>query len=343
MFCKTCGNSMADDAKFCGVCGTSVVPEAAPAPAAAPAQPVAPAQPMYSQPAQPVYQQPAQPVYGQPAQPMYQQPYPPMQPKAPNPMIQKFVDTIKNFWVNPIGTVGTAAKSNTHEWAILAGIAVLTFAIGSAVAGLLLFKQLFSSLLGGMMSGMGSMMGGLGSSVMGSMDFGSMLNIGKMFPFLGALGIGLLIGAATFFGTAAGLWLLVSKVFKKETNFIAAMNMVATASLPLAVIHLLNMLIGLIYAPLTFIFFLIALFMTILCLYAGTQKLDKLDKSPLYGFIAVIAVVMIVACLIGLLYNVAFSANMASVMSNPMSLLNMNGLGGMMGGYGDLGDLGSLF
>ena len=39
MFCKNCGAQISDDAKFCGVCGTSQVETAAPVAPAAPTNP----------------------------------------------------------------------------------------------------------------------------------------------------------------------------------------------------------------------------------------------------------------------------------------------------------------
>ena len=75
MICRHCGNEIASDAKFCGVCGA--VNEATingqPIEDTKP-QNAQPVQPQYGQPAQPQYAQPAQPQYGQPAQPQYVQP-----------------------------------------------------------------------------------------------------------------------------------------------------------------------------------------------------------------------------------------------------------------------------
>ena len=80
MICKQCGNEIAPDAKFCGVCGA---PNEAPQPQqfTPPVEQPQYAQPQYDQPQQyadPQYGQPqyGQPQYGQPqyAQPQYGQP-----------------------------------------------------------------------------------------------------------------------------------------------------------------------------------------------------------------------------------------------------------------------------
>lgn len=83
MFCKKCGNQLADGAVFCPTCGA---PTANPTPQKVEQQP---AQPQYAPPPQPVYQQPVyqQPVYQQPVyvQPVYVQQPPKPAAKKPKP------------------------------------------------------------------------------------------------------------------------------------------------------------------------------------------------------------------------------------------------------------------
>ena len=289
MFCKNCGKELANDARFCDGCGATMFAESV----ATPVQQV------------PVQQVPVQQV---PVQPTYVQGAPMVQPqmvyvnKAPNPMISNFVDVLKNFWVNPVAAVSKAAKSVTHEWLFLALIGIITYALGTAVVGLELANYLLGPL----------------SAI-----------VGKIFPFFGIFGVGLLVGAVAFFATASGLWLLVSVIFKKQATIIQSFNMTAVATLPLAVIHILNMIFGLVYAPVTIAFFVAALVMSVVLLYTGVQKFDKLDKSPFYGFSIVLALVVIVSMLLGSIYlNVITSA----IEDGAVGML-----GGLMGGLGDLG------
>ena len=87
MFCKNCGTPLADDAKFCGKCGTATANAAAPVQNAAPVVNPTVA-PTYVAPQEPTYTQapPAAPVYTQapPAAPVYAQA--PAPQKEPNPM-----------------------------------------------------------------------------------------------------------------------------------------------------------------------------------------------------------------------------------------------------------------
>ena len=253
----------------------------------------------------PVQQAPVQqvPVQQVPVQQVPVQPQVVYVTKAPNPMITNFVDVIKNFWANPVAAIGKAAKSVTHEWVLLALIGIIAYALGTAVVGVELANYLLGAL----------------SAI-----------VGEIFPFFGIFGVGLLVGAAAYFATAAGLWILVSMVFKKQATFIQSLNMTAVAALPLAAIHILNMLFGLIYAPITFALFIVALIMSVVLLYTGTQKFDKLDKSPFYGFSIVLAIVVIVSMLLGSIY--------LNVIGSAVEDGAMNMLGGLMGGIGDLSE-----
>ena len=208
MFCKNCGAQLNDDAKFCTSCGNVVAAEV-PAP-----QPEV--QTVPQQPVQPVYQQPVQPVQPVYQQPMYQQPVAPAQP---NPAVTNFVAALKSFFRNPMATVAGAAKSNTHEWALLAGLNVLIYALATAVVGLEMLTQLIKSLLGG---------------------FGGMVDLGGFYPFFPIFGIGLLTGAAAYFVVALGIWVLVSQIFKKPVTLISVLNLVAVATLPMTAICLYN-------------------------------------------------------------------------------------------------------
>lgn len=228
------------------------------------------------------------------------QPSPSYAPKQPNPMVQKFVSALTGFWMKPVATIGVAAKSTTHEWLILGLIAIFSYALGTAVVGVELASYLIKTISGYSVS------------------------LARVYPFFAIFGIGLLIGAAAFFGVAFGIWLLVSVIFKKNTSFVSVLNMTAVACLPLAAIHILNMLFGLVWAPLTLVLFLAAVIMTAIGLYTGAQKLDKLDKSPYYGFGIIFAVVVLVCCLFGLLY---FSA-----IANALENATMSAASSLMGG-----------
>ncbi len=292
MFCKNCGAAIADGTRFCAACGATVEAPAA-APAAAPVQAQAP-----------VYAQ--APVQGQ--APVYVQQVYVQAP--PSPTMTNFVAWMKSFFVKPIATIGSAAKSNSHEWTLFMAIAIVSYALGTAVVGAEMVSQLIHSIAGSM---------------------ASFVPLGTLYPFFAILGIGLLVGAVAFFGVSFGIWLLVSQIFKKQASIINVFNMVAVASLPLAAINILNMLFGLVYSPLTLILFLAAVMMTVICLYTGIQKFDKLDKSPFYGFSIVLVIVMLVVCLLGSLYLTVIGNHLMSSAGSMM--------GSALGGLGDLADL----
>lgn len=228
-------------------------------------------------------------------------PSPLYQPQQQSPLVKNFVSAITGFWAKPVATVGLAAKSATNEWLLLGLIAIFSYALGAAVVGAEMVSSIIKSIVG--------------------------TSVGGLYPFFAVFGISLLIGAVSYFGIAFGIWLLVSVIFKKKVAFASVLNMTAVASLPLAAIHILNMLFGLIYAPLTFVFFFAAFAMTAICLYTGAQKLEKLDKSPFYGFGIIFAVVILLCLLLGLLYG--------SAMGQAIESFSRSAVSGLMGGFGN--------
>lgn len=222
----------------------------------------------------------------------------PVRTAKPNPMVTNFVSVIKSFWKSPETAVAGAAKSNTHEWALFGAIGVVAYALGAAIVGLEMFSQLLSSILGG---------------------FSDYVSMGDIYPFLAIFGISLLIGAAAYGLTALGVWALVSFVFKKQATIVQALNMVTVATLPLVVIHIFNMLAGLIYAPLAIVFIIAALVMTAILLYMGIQEFGELDKSPFYGYSAMMAAVILVLFVLGLLYVVAVKGHISDFGSSMAS------------------------
>lgn len=274
MFCRNCGTPLADDAKFCGKCGTATANAAAPVQNAAPVvnPTVAPTYvaPQESTQATQTQAPPAAPAYTQapPAAPVYA----PAPPKEPNPMFAKFVAIITQVWKSPTTSVAESTKSNTHEWSLFAAIGVLLYALSNAIVGV--------------------------------------ASMGGYYPFLPMLGIGILVGAAAYGLTALGVWVLVAKIFKKQASFIQALNVAAVALLPLAAIQVVNILVGLIYSPLVTAFTVSALIMSAMLLYIGIQKFDKLEKSPFYAYSIMAAAVVVSVSIVSILYDVVFQSAM---------------------------------
>lgn len=230
--------------------------------------------------AAPVQQAPVQqvPVQQVPVQPGAQVVY---VVKQPSPTIANFVNVVKSVWAKPTETVQNVAKSNTHEWSLFALIAMVAHALGAAVVGLEMLNQFFSSMADGE-------------------DVSEV--VGEIYPFFGIFGVGLLIGLASFFVTALGIWILVAAVLKKPATFVQVMNLTAVATLPLSLIGIANMLFGLIFSPITIALFIAAFAMCVVLLYIGVQSYDDLGKVSFYGFTATIAIIVFVVFLLGLIY-----------------------------------------
>lgn len=192
-------------------------------------------------------------------------------------LLASFLNILKGvFSKNIVKTVGDQAKNTGLEWVFGIALSLLTFAFAAPV---------------------------------NIVELAADAEIDEGFPFFGFFGMSLLLGVLVLGVTVAGLWLLAKLVTKKEIAWPCVLNMVATATLPLSVCYLANMLLGLIWWPLPMVATVIALFMTGILLYAGFQKLEKPEVSPFFPYMALVAVVVIISLLLAaLLFKAPFKA-----------------------------------
>lgn len=217
-------------------------------------------------------------------------------------MIERVKAALKAFFSSNVTRgIGDAAKSTSHEWAILFGAFVLAFALSVP-----LFLK-------------GAMPAGTSSII----------------PFGSFFGMSLLIGLISVAVISAGAFLQVRLFHGKTVSFVSALNAAAYASIPVTIAFVLNILLGLIWTPLAVIVLLCAVFMQVVLMYVGVQKLAKLEKSPFYGFSVVtfVASAIILGAAV-LLYKQCIMSALSGMLSSA--------LGGLFGGSGSLGDLSGL-
>ncbi len=251
MFCKNCGNQIDDNAAFCPVCGTALKE-----PASAPAAPTtanttAPAAPSA---ASVIFQS----------------------------IMSNLVRVFKEFFsCDVMKGLATAAKSTTHEWAVLLFAYVLIFSLSVPIV----IKCALGSIAY------------FGSYIAAMAKFGPIFGISLL--------VALIANAAIFFG----LFVQIKLIHKKNVSIISVLNAAEYAMLPITLACLINMLLALIWAPLAIMTFITAFIMQTILLYVGLQKLDKLEKSPFYTFTLVSFVcVCVVIGVAALLYNSCLSS-----------------------------------
>ena len=93
-----------------------------------------------------------------------------------------------------------------------------------------------------------------------------------------------MLSAATALSTAAivvlavvvlGIRVMATIVTKKNVSWICVLNLVGAATIPLSACYIVNMILGLIWVPITVFVSIVALLMTVILLYVGAQKLEK--------------------------------------------------------------------
>ncbi len=191
------------------------------------------------------------------------------------PIFANFLPELKAlFSKNPTKIASVAAKSTGFEWAIWAFVSLFSFAFSAAVFPLQLIKD---------------MAGSMGGSVMEYLEY----------PFGGIFGISLLIGLIAYVVFGAGFWGLNCLVHKKLIHPCKTLNLFSCALIPLIAAQLLNMLLGLMWIPLTVYTILFAVIFLVVLLYVGIQRVEKMETSPAWLFTAVVALLMGLVLLIG--------------------------------------------
>ena len=315
MFCEKCGNNISDNALFCSACGAPVPKaetagadvkseeavngaQAAPAAAAAPVQTAsAPVQPAAVQ--TPPVQTP--PVQAPGQMPPVQAPYMqvPAAPSQASIVFSAVGEYIKGFFSGRVTqTVASAAKSRGLQWLVLALANIIIFMIS---ATLNVKYALWSNTI---------------VDVVAS----------RLISIWAVLFANLFIGAAVYFALGGLIFGAMRLVFKKPVPYSAVMNMVGYATLPLTFAFTANIILGLIYVPLSLIVYTVAVIMSFCMLYIGIQKFDSLQKTPYFIFMAIVAITVALALLLTfILYGAIIRSGVAY------------GAGSLIDGLSDLG------
>ena len=309
MFCEKCGNNISDNALFCSACGAPV-PKAETAGAdvkseeavnGAQAAPSAAAAPVQTPPVQtatvqtpPVQTPPAQ---TQPVQAPYMQA--PAAPSQTNIIFSAVGEYIKGFFSGRVTqTVASAAKSKGLQWLVLALANIIIFMIS---ATLNVKYALWSNTI---------------VDVVAS----------RLISIWAVLFANLFIGAAVYFALGGLIFGAMRLVFKKPVPYSSVMNMVGYATLPLTMAFIANIILGLIYIPLSLIVYTVAVIMSFCMLYIGIQKFDLLQKTPYFIFMAIVAITVALALLLTfILYGAIIRSGVAY------------GAGSLIDGLSDLG------
>ncbi len=194
------------------------------------------------------------------------------------PILSRFISQITNFFTkkDPVGVVANSAKDSSFSGVILAVIGILLFAVSAMVnvnQGMLSYYK-----------------AGYGDDW--SKEFEKL--IVKRFPTGTSFGMFLLLAVVVFAVASVMVYLATTKVAKKQISFSGAMNVVAYASIPMIAVSIVNMLLGLIWFPLTAIFMLAALCVTVAIIGASIDKVSE-GQKPLTVKLLVFAVTAIVA------------------------------------------------
>lgn len=200
-------------------------------------------------------------------------------------ILKRLIGQVVGFFTkkDPVGVVTGSAHDKTWSGAILAGFG----AIIMALAAMINVNQ------------------GLLSSIKDNYDVSTsqakdlMKAYGLKFPSGVSFLMTLLTVVVLYAVVAAMVYVVTTKIAKKELSLPGALNIVAYASIPMICVSILNMLAGLIWFVLPVLFMLIAIVATLILISAGASSVCALEKPSfkvsmiLYGVIAFVAFLMV--------------------------------------------------
>jgi len=206
-----------------------------------------------------------------------------------SPIVTNFLNTLKGFFSpKMVETVGKSAQSKGLEWCLTALISILTYAFAFALN----MKAIF------------------GEDGPEEYEFGSMLLFGFLFSVL------------TFFLFSFALFGALRLVSKKNVGLFNVFNLVATASLLLACVWILNIVLAFLWAPFILITSLAAFFITVLLIYIGMQKIDRFEASPFFAYAIALVAFVFVAILGGEVMINAIAETDESFIKSVMQLIS---------------------
>ena len=113
------------------------------------------------------------------------------------------------------------------------------------------------------------------------------LNFGTMF------GLNVLTSIVSIFVPITVLWVLLNIVFKINTGYTTVANVYSIAFLSVSIIYVFNMLIGCIYAPLTFVILLVSIIYGFTLLNYSIGKFIAGTKNDIVYLVSVFATVLL--------------------------------------------------
>lgn len=243
--------------------------------------------------------------------------------KADNDFIVSVIKLLKGFFsTKTVQTVQTAAKSSGLEWIVFMGVSALMCAFAVALNA----KSFIKGIVGALTSGIyGAASGLLSNNIVGS-AVGSVANpilnsvgdtvASSLFNFAVWFVGGLILGAGTYFVVSSLLYCGMKLIMRVQCRMQCVFNMVAVATFPMTLAFTLNIILGFIWLPLVIVSFVVGIVASVILLYAGMQKLEKIDKSPYWTYVLVMAVVILVVVIIAAIVIAIALAGMASQISN---------------------------
>lgn len=252
---------------------------------------------------------------------------------AQNPLLSEGTAYWRGFFSHdPTSELTHASESKSLFWILALAINTVLFSLAVCINIPQLLNQGWDSLVHSVIQTLKDTIPGGKSFFFGAEEQIPSLDMPPLFslfiPFI-------LISLALFAVEVVGVYVPMLLLKSKPESVSALLNTLCTSLFPITVVSLLNLLLGLIWPPLTICTLVAAVFIHILLLYEGIKVTVKASVSPIWQIgLTVFVIGIIFIAVMGLIFASALEdavSAMANGVMNEAASIFGNMLGGMFG------------
>lgn len=208
-----------------------------------------------------------------------------------------FVNTGKDFFTKgPVVAAQNGAKSKGISWILYASLAIITFMFAAATN---IHQFFYFGFTRAMLTGVATeQRAQLRKNIVDGIDrsvykFG----LGLLFSFL--------LGTIVFFTFAFAIF-VATKIMKKNVSLMSVFNLVGVASIPITLVSIINLIVGIIWAPLSILFLGTAVIVSLYLMFTGIDSLADFEgKGANVMFFAITIAAFVISIFLMLFFGIS--------------------------------------
>lgn len=198
--------------------------------------------------------------------------------------INSIINIFKKFFTKgPRNVIDEFSTRKGYEWLVLSFLSIIFCGLGLSLN----MTQL------------------LGNDVFSYISYAG-LNFGTM------LGLNMLTSVVSIFVPITAIWVMLNIVFKINTGYTIVANIYSIAFLPVSIVYVINILVGCVYAPLTFVILFVAMIYGFTLLNYSIQKITSGTRTD----IIYLATIFVTVLLTFITWFVSYKETISAIISS---------------------------